>query len=178
MSEKNIFETKIEFIKGVGPKRATILNKELGVYKFSDLIEYFPYRYEDLTLFVKINKITPSLGYVNFIGRVVSHKTVGYKNNKRLVVKIKYESGSVELVWFKGVSWIEKKISVGKKYNVFGKATLFNNLLNITHPEISFFDANKKGYFQPIYNTTEILKKRYLNSSFIEKLTRYVLQKT
>ena len=178
MSEKNIFETKIEFIKGVGPKRATILNKELGVYKFSDLIEYFPYRYEDRTLFVKINKITPSLGYVNFIGRVVSHKTVGYKNNKRLVVKIKDESGSVELVWFKGVSWIEKKISVGKKYNVFGKATLFNNLLNITHPEISFFDANKKGYFQPIYNTTEILKKRYLNSSFIEKLTRYVLQKT
>ena len=61
---------------------------------------------------------------------------------------------------------------------MFGKVTLFNNQLNITHPEISFFDANKKGYFQPIYNTTEILKKRYLNSSFIEKLTRYVLQKT
>ena len=112
MIEKNIFETKIEFIKGVGPKRATILNKELGVYKFLDLIEYFPYRYEDRTLFVKINKITPSLGYVNFIGRVVSYKTVGYKNNKRLLVKIKDESGSVELVWFKGVSWIEKKISV------------------------------------------------------------------
>jgi len=178
MIEKNIFETKIEFIKGVGPKRALILNKELGVFKFSDLLDYFPYRYEDRTLFVKINKITPSLGYVNFIGRVVSSKTVGYKTNKRLVVKLRDKSGSIELVWFKGVSWIEKKISVGGKYNVFGKATFFNNSTNISHPEISSFEVNKKGYFQPIYNTTEILKKRYLNSSFIEKLMRFVLMKT
>ena len=174
----NIFETKIEFIKGVGPKRALILNKELGFFTFSDLLDYFPYRYEDRTLFVKINKITPLLGYVNFIGKVVSLKTIGYKNNKRLVVKIKDDSGSVELIWFKGVSWVEKKISVGGKYNVFGKATVFNNITNITHPEISSFEVNKKGYFQPIYNTTEILKKKYLNSTFIEKLTKYVLQKT
>ena len=174
----NIFETKIEFIKGVGPKRALILNKELGVFTFSDLLDYFPYRYEDRTLFVKINKITPLLGYVNFIGKVISSKTIGYKKNKRLVVKIKDDSGSVELIWFKGVSWVEKKISVGGKYNVFGKATVFNNITNITHPEISSFEVNKKGYFQPIYNTTEILKKKYLNSTFIEKLTKYVLQKT
>ena len=167
MIEKNIFETKIEFIKGVGPKRALILNKELGVFKFSDLLDYFPFRYEDRTLFVKINKITPSLGYVNFIGNVVSSKTVGYKKNKRLVVKLKDESGSIELVWFKGASWIEKKISVGSKYNVFGKATFFNNTTNVTHPEISSFEANKKGYFQPIYNTTEILKKRYLKESIL-----------
>ena len=88
MIEKNIFETKIEFIKGVGPKRALILNKELGVFKFSDLLDYFPYRYEDRTLFVKINKITPSLGYVNFIGRAALEKKRDKKDHKKFKMLI------------------------------------------------------------------------------------------
>jgi len=119
MNKENIFNTKIEYIKGVGPKRASVLNKELGVFTFSDVLKRFPFRYEDRTVFLKIKEITNSTGGVNFVGKVVSIKKLGYKKNKRLVVKIQDNTGSVELVWFKGIIWIEKKIKVGLVYVVF-----------------------------------------------------------
>ena len=178
MTKENILNTKIEYIKGVGPKRASMLNKELGVFTFSDVLKRFPFRYEDRTVFLTIKDITISTVGVNFVGKVVSLKKLGYKKNKRLVVKMQDNTGSIELVWFKGINWIEKKIKVDLVYVVFGKPTLFNNILYINHPEITLFENKKNAYFQPIYSLTESLKKKYLNSFFIEKIIKNVLNQT
>lgn len=173
------FETRIEFLKGVGPAKAELLNKELGIFTYADLIQHYPFRYEDRTQFHKISELEDQLTLVQIKGFITKVQLLGYGRKKRLVANLKDETGEIELVWFKGVSWIQKKLHPGVEYVVFGKPTLYRKTkLNLAHPEIELSSQSQVagGYLQPVYSTTEKLKARYLDSKALLKLQATLLQ--
>ena len=164
----------IEYLKGVGPKRAELLRKELDVHTFGDLLNYFPFRYIDKTKFYKTNEINSDLPYVQLVGHICRLQEVGAKHSKRLTAKFQDENGAIELIWFKGTKWIKDSIKANKKYVVFGKPNLYNGKINIVHPELESIDENyqtKLNTLQPIYSTTESLSNKGLTNKAIGKLT-------
>ena len=170
----------IEYLKGVGPKRAELLRKELGLHTFSDLLHYFPFRYIDKTKFYKTNEINSDLAHVQLIGKINNLQEVGVKHNKRLTAKFEDENGAIELVWFKGTKWIKDSIKVNNKYVVFGKPNLYNGKINIVHPELETIDEKhqiKLHALQPVYSTTESLSSKGLTNKAIGKLTSVLLPK-
>ena len=156
----------IEYLKGVGPKRAELLRKELGIHTFGDLLHYFPFRYVDKTKFYKTSEINSDLPYVQLVGHINNLQEVGAKHSKRLTAKFQDENGAIELVWFKGTKWIKDSIKANKKYVVFGKPNLYNGKINIVHPELESIDEKhqtKLNKLQPIYSTTESLSNKGFN---------------
>ena len=175
---QGFFETQIEFLKGVGPKRAKLLNDELGIYTYGDLIKYFPLRYEDKTKFHKISQIASTQGQIQIKGRLKSKAELGEKRKKRLVVTLADETGELELIWFRGVTWMSKMLKVGVPYIVFGRPSLFNNTYNMSHPEIELLTkTNEKGTgaFHPIYPSTERLKKGYVDAKALATYQKQLL---
>jgi len=170
----NFAETKIEFLKGVGPKRAEVLAKELNIRCFGDLMQYYPFRYIDRSKFHKIAEINSDLIYVQLKGKIVSIETIGKMRASRLVATLKDDSGSIELIWFQGIKWIKEKLKPGEEYIVFGKPAIFNRNYNISHPDIeTVADSQQEitdGLF-PFYSSTEKLKSIGLNSKGISKIT-------
>jgi len=171
------FDRSIEFLKGVGPQRAETLNKELNIFNFGDLLQHYPFRHEDRSKFYKVEELQPDLPYVQLIGEFKSFKTIGMGRKARLVGTFADDTGSIEMVWFKGVQWIQKSLSIGVKYIAFGKATIFNGKFNIAHPEIEIqTEKNTKGgYLQPVYHTTEKMKKKGMESKFFTKVMKVLL---
>ncbi|MFK7953995.1 MAG: ATP-dependent DNA helicase RecG [Ekhidna sp.] len=171
------FSKPIEFLKGVGPQRAELLQKEMQIFTFGDLLQHYPFRHEDRSTFYKVNQLKADLPYVQLIGEFKSFKTVGTGRKSRLVGIFADETGSVEMVWFKGAQWIQKSITIGVKYVAFGKASLFNGKFNIAHPEIEIqTEKNSKGgYLQPVYHTSEKLRKRNLDSKYFSKMMKVLL---
>ena len=127
-----ILDTSIEYLKGVGPKRANLLKKEIGVHTFGDLLQYFPFRYIDKSRIHKISEIDSDLPYVQLKGTISHLKVLGKPRAQRLTAILTDHSGSLELVWFKGFKCLEGKFKPGVEYIVFGKPTLFNNKYNIS----------------------------------------------
>ena len=156
------FDTRIEFLKGVGPARADLLNKELEIFTFADLIQHYPFRYEDRTRFHKVREINQSLSYIQLQGRISQIQMIGEGRKKRLVAFFSDGTGEIELVWFKGADWMQKKIGMGVDYVVFGKPTLFNKKFNIAHPEIDPLAESKdrQAFLHPVYPSTEKLRAR------------------
>jgi ATP-dependent DNA helicase RecG len=173
-------DTTIEFLKGVGPKRAEILQKELGIFTYSQLLEYYPFRYIDRTRFYKVSELHPELPYVQILGRITGKETIGEKHKKRIVARLSDETGSIELVWFQSLKWVEENVMRGKVYIAFGKPIVFNGSYSISHPELENYPrpATLTGNLtlQPVYNTTEKLKKFTLESKGIQKLQSLVLE--
>lgn len=171
------FDRPIEYLKGVGPQRAEILKKELNIFTFGDLLQHYPFRHEDRSTFYKINELQPDLPYVQLIGEFKSFKVIGIGRKARLVGVFGDETGSIETVWFKGIQWVQKSLSIGVQYIVFGKATLFNGKFNVAHPEVEVVTTKntKGGYLQPVYTTTEKMKKRGMESKFFSKLMKVLL---
>lgn len=170
----------IKFLPGVGPKRADLLNKELSIFTLEDLLYYFPYKYIDRAKFYRINEIHATLPYIQIKGRILGFKSIGAGNKKRLVAGFTDETGVIELVWFKGVKWIQENLATGKEYIVFGKPSLFNNKINLIHPEIEDVikhESSINASLQAFYSTTEKLKNSYINSRVIQKLQNNLLQK-
>jgi ATP-dependent DNA helicase RecG len=172
------FETRIEFLKGVGPAKSELLNKELGIFTYADFIQHYPFRHEDRTKFLKISELSTQEAHVQIKGFITHLKNIGYGRKKRLVARFKDDSGEIDLVWFKGAQWIQKKIQPGVEYVVFGKPSKFGSGINIAHPELEFASSSKvsEGYLQPVYSTTEKLKVRYLDSRAIVKLQATLLK--
>lgn len=165
----------IEYLKGVGPHRAELLQKELGIFTFKDLLEHFPYRHIDKTRISQIRDITPQTDFIQVQGRVTSMGIMGEKRAKRLVVEIRDASGVLELTWFQGITWIEKMLSIGQLYQVYGKVGFFQGLPQLTHPEIEPVTEDGTGtrnFLEPVYSTTEKLKARGLGPRQIAKLTQ------
>jgi ATP-dependent DNA helicase RecG len=161
-------------LKGVGPQRADLLKKELGIYTFRDLLELFPYRHIDKTQITPINAISEASEYVLVKGKLVQFDIVGEKRGRRLVATLEDHTGELELVWFQGINWIEKTLSIGSQYLVFGKAGFFLNQPQITHPEMEVVAAGATGekkFLEPVYPSTEKLKARSLSGRQIGKLT-------
>lgn len=151
-----------------------MLQKELNIHTFRDLLEHFPYRHVDKTRINKIKEITPQTDYIQVAGTLVNYEITGAGRGKRLIAHIKDSTGILELTWFQGINWIEKSLHEGRDYLVFGKTGFFNGRPQMVHPEMEVFTPEKaegKVFLEPIYYTTEKLKAKSLSGRQIGKLT-------
>jgi ATP-dependent DNA helicase RecG len=174
----SFLETKIEFLKGVGPVRAETLQKEFGVFTFYDLLTLYPFRYVDRSKFYKINEITEDLPYVQLKGRIIKTETVGEKFNKRFLAYLKDDTGVIELIWFQGARWLEGKFQSNQEYVVLGKPTEYRGKFNIAHPDVDLAsDESLKlnSALQPVYPSTEKLKAKGLDTKGLMKLQETLL---
>ena len=158
----------------MGPLRGDLLKKELEIFTFGDLLNHFPFRHIDKTAVAKISDINFKTEYIQVAGRLQWFELVGEKQGRRLVAHIKDNTGELELVWFKGISYVEKILEVGVDYLLFGKIGFFNGKPQMAHPDLEIFVPQKAGgkiFLEPIYSTTEKLKAKGLNAKAISKLT-------
>ena len=178
----SFFDTSLEFLKGVGPQRAAMLQKELKLFTFGDLIQHFPFRHEDRTKFHKIkevNELMPPIAMgVQVKGKIAKMELLGGGFKKRLVGQFKDETGELELVWFQGITWTLDKIKPGIEYVIFGKPNRYGKKISIAHPEIDPVSekSERGGFLQPIYPITEKLRARHVDSKFIAKLQQEILK--
>jgi ATP-dependent DNA helicase RecG len=171
-------ETEIQFLKGVGDKKAAILKKEMEIFQIRDLLYTFPSRYVDRSRLTPIAEIDADSGFaVQFRGRLKLSETVGSGPATRLRAIVADHSGQIELVWFKGIKWLSTQLKIGQEYLFFGKPTIFNGRINFSHPEleaIQFEEQEQKG-IMPQYSVPEKLKSHFINSKYIQKLIKQVL---
>lgn len=169
-----ILNTPIAYLKGVGPQKADVLKKELDIHTYNDLLQHFPFRYIDRTKFYKISELHGDISLVQTIGRVVSKGIIGEKRSRRLSVVLKDDTGILELVWFQGISWVDKNLQPGQVFIVFGKPNEFNGKLSMAHPELEIYDPKARKYgnltLQPVYSSTEKLKQFFLDTRGIQRL--------
>lgn len=160
------------YLPGVGPKKAEILRKEAGLSSYEDLLFYFPYKYIDRSRFYKVSEITGNMPYIQLKGRILYYDTVGEGRTRRLVAKFSDGTGTIDLVWFKGLNYVIDKYKTGTEYIVFGKPTEFGHIYNIPHPDIDPIDQADQvaAGLTPFYNTSEKMKKSFLNSRAIQNL--------
>ncbi|MBW3545747.1 MAG: ATP-dependent DNA helicase RecG, partial [Bacteroidetes bacterium] len=171
------FSTPIEYLKGIGPQKADLLKKELNLFTYADLIQHYPFRYEDRTRFYRISELDESMPHVQLKGSIRALETVGEKSKKRLVAYFYDGSGEMELVWFQAQKWVAKQLKPGIQYVVFGKPSRFGSKFSIAHPELELLSpqSDRTGYLQPVYHSTEKLKLRGLDSKGISKLQEHLL---
>lgn len=167
----------IKYLSGVGPRRAALFNKELEVYSLYDLLFYFPYKHIDRSKIYTIRELHGSMPYIQLKGRILSMSTIGEGYKKRLVAHFSDGTGVVDLVWFRGVKYIEKTYKLNREYIVFGKPTVFGQRLNLAHPDIEEVsqEALSNLGLRPYYNTTEKMKKAGVTSRVIERMMIQVL---
>ncbi|GHU76861.1 ATP-dependent DNA helicase RecG [Bacteroidia bacterium] len=162
----------IMYLPGVGPKKAEILQREAEIASFEDLLYYFPYKYIDRSRFYTVAEITDNMPHIQLKGRILSYDTLGEGRTRRLVARFSDGTGVIELVWFKGIAFVKEKYHVGKEYIVFGKPVEFGHTFNIPHPDIDPIEqaAQVANGLTPFYNTSERMKKAFLNSRAIQNL--------
>ena len=162
----------ITYLPGVGPKKAEILRKEAEITSYEDLLFYFPYKYVDRSRFYTVAEVNGNMPYIQLKGRILSFDTLGEGRARRLVARFADGTGTIDLVWFKGLNYVTEKYKTNTEYIVFGKPTEFGHVYNIPHPDIDTpdkADQVAKG-LTPFYNTTEKMKKAFLNSRAIQNL--------
>lgn len=175
----SILNNPIEYIQGVTALKADLLKKELGIFRFQDLLEHYPLRHLDKTRLDKIGQLNASTEYAQVAGKVTDINIMGEKRSKRLVVTIEDDTGELELVWFQGINWVQKMIFPGQPYLVFGKLSFFLGKPQMAHPEIEAYSPQKnatKPFLEPVYPSTEKLKARGLNGRVLAKLTAALFQ--
>ncbi|MDR1878117.1 MAG: ATP-dependent DNA helicase RecG [Bacteroidales bacterium] len=172
-------ETPVEYLKGVGAKRAEILKKETNIFTVEDLLQYFPYKYIDKSNFYSIASLRDFVNtYVQIKGQITAFHIAGSGKGRRLTAHFQDNTASIQLVWFNNLKYIEEMLRKNTTYIVFGKPTLFNNAMNITHPEMrTEQDENEYSAtpFQPVYNTTEKMKRSGLDSKGVSRCTYQLL---
>lgn len=173
-------DTPLVYLKGVGPKRAELLQKELGISTYEQLLNHYPFRYIDRTRFYKINELNPEMPLVQVVGKIVSKEIVGEKQKKRIVAKFADETGTMDLVWFQSLKWVEENVMRGSTYIAFGKPALFGSSFSISHPDLENY-PRQTGVtgnltLQPIYHTSEKMKKGFLDSKGIQKLIHHIIE--
>jgi ATP-dependent DNA helicase RecG len=174
----SFLETPIEYLKGVGPARAEMLNKELQIFTFGEMLSFFPYRYVDRTRIVTIAEINDDVAYIQIKAKIISVHSTGTYHSKRVIATVRDISGELDLIWFQGIKWIIDKLKPGTEYIIFGKPTWFNGRLNIAHPELELPNEQPipvSDTFRPLYNSTEKLKSKGLDSKGISKLIKTLL---
>ena len=176
----SILEQDIMYLPGVGPNRKKMLGQELGIKTFGDLLEYYPYKYVDRSKVYAIHELTGDMPFVQVVGRILSFEKFETSARKmRVVAHFTDGTGIMDLVWFNYAKTALTKYKIGTEYVVFGKPTVFNNRIQVSHPDIdeaSKVDTSAMG-MQPYYNTSDKMKKAGLNSRAIERLTRTLIEK-
>jgi len=173
-------DTQIEFANGVGSARAKAFKSEIGVYTFEDLLYYFPFRYVDKSKFHRISEVVSDAVHVQLRGRIVNIEEAGKPRQKRLVATLQDESGQIDLVWFKGGSWIKPTLQKNKELIVFGKPNRFKGKFSLNHPEVELAESARVqmgASLKPIYGSTEGLTGSKLNSNGIQKVTQSIVMK-
>ncbi len=175
----DILDNEIIYLKGVGPKRAELLKKELNIFSYRDLIYTFPFRYHDRTKIYAINELTSSSAHIQIRGKVSMINTLGERKGKRLIVTLSDSTGKIDLIFFQGISWVKEKVRLGSELIAFGKVSAFNSSLNMVHPEIeSPSDNTSSGnYMTGIYSSTELLRNNGLGIKAFSQLQMTLLQK-
>jgi ATP-dependent DNA helicase RecG len=176
---RELLETGIQYLKGVGPKRAEMLGKELNIITFRDLLYFFPYKYIDRSRFYTVKEIDTNLAFIQLKGRITGFRTEGSKYRQRLIARLTDETGTMELVWFQGIHWITKNIETGKEYIVFGRPSIYHNRITIAHPEVDPVEGTEtafSGKLQPQYSSTEKLKNSFVTSKTLQKLMAGLFQ--
>ena len=174
-------QTPIDYLKGVGPNRADLLRKELGIHTYQDLINLFPNRYIDRTQYYKINQLQQSNADVQVIGKIIEFKEVAQKQGKRLVATFQDDTGVMELVWFRGQKWIRENLKLNTTYVIFGKTNLFGGKFNMAHPEMELLEEHQKSLrsaMQPIYPSTEKLSNKGVTNRVIVKIMQQLFIET
>ncbi len=176
----NILDQDIMYLPGVGPNRKKMLNQELGIHTYGDLLEYYPYKYVDRSKVYTVHELTGDMPFVQVVGRILSFETFEMGPRKeRVVAHFSDGTGIIDLVWFMYGKSAKTKYKIGQQYLIFGKPAVFNNRIQIAHPDIddaSTVDTSAMG-MQPYYNTTEKMKKMGLTSRSVEKLTKTLIEK-
>lgn len=175
----DVLKTPIEFLKGVGPKRAELLRKELGIYVIEDLLQFYPFRYVDRSKTYKIREVNADMQYVQVLGKIKDIRKFGGSRIIRISALLEDNSGSIELVWFKGLKWIGDYLKSGQTYLVFGKPTKFKSTVNIVHPEMEEKNENT-GFsgtpLHPVYSSTDKLSNNGLGTRVFGKLVSKALE--
>ncbi|MFK5891328.1 MAG: ATP-dependent DNA helicase RecG [Flavobacteriaceae bacterium] len=173
--------TPIVYLKGVGPVKARILQSELNINSFEDLISYYPFRYIDRSQFYKISQLQQNSSEVQIIGKITAIETIPQKRGNRLIAKFSDGTKVLELVWFKGTKWIKANLKLNTDYVAFGKVNWFNGFISMPHPDLELLSDYKKGVqskMQPIYPSTEKLLAHGLNNrSFIKLIKQIFIEK-
>lgn len=170
--------TPVEYLNGINNLRGDLLKKELNIFSFKDLLEHYPLRHIDKTRVDKIRSLGRNSEYAQVAGVVLNKKLVGEKRSKRLVVALSDHTGTIELVWFQGISWADKLILPGQQYMAFGKVGFFMGVPQMAHPEIENYTGRKaegKNFLEPVYPSTEKLKTRGLGGKQIGNYTKDLL---
>lgn len=170
---------EIKFLPGVGPKRADLLDKELGIRSAEDLLRHYPYKYVDRSRFYYLHEISEEMPFIQVKGQIIRFEKVGEGHNQRLTAIFTDGHGTIELVWFKGVKYVIDKYKTGIQYVVFGKPSAFNGRFNIVHPEVelaSQLPPPEQMGLQPFYNTSEKMKSSFLNSKTLQRIIFPVIQ--
>ncbi|MFQ3173774.1 MAG: ATP-dependent DNA helicase RecG [Flavobacterium sp.] len=178
----NLLLTPIEYLKGVGPSRGELLRKELGIHKYTDLINFYPNRYIDRTRYYKINELQNNVAEVQIIGKIINVKTVEFgKGRKRLVATFVDDTGQMELVWFQGHKWVRESLKINEISVIFGKCTSFSGIYNMSHPEIELLSEHEQSLrsaMQPVYPSTETLTNRGVSNRVINKMMQQLFLET
>lgn len=175
----SILATEIMYLPGVGPKKSELLQNELGIRTFGDLLYFFPYKYVDKSKVYKISEINEDLPNVQIVARVVSFSEAGVGRSRRFTALVSDGTGVMELVWFKGLKWIARWLQPNVSYLIFGKPARYGARFSIAHPDIEEYKAGQEelGVLQPSYNTTEKMKSARITSKNIMVMQHALLQK-
>ena len=176
----NILDTEIQYLPGIGPKRADLLAKEVEIHTFRDLLYFFPFRWIDKSKIYSIAEVNPESAYVQIRGVIVKTAMAGGGRKKRFVATLQDATGSIDLVFFSGLKWITDKIKENSEFIVFGKVSEFNGALNMVHPEVtppSQAYSYGTGSMVGIYSTTEKMKSAGLGIKVITKFESTLLEK-
>ena len=178
----NLLKTPIEYLKGIGPQRADLLKKEMGIFVYEDLLHLFPNRYIDRTRYYKINQLQPAFNTeVQIVGKIIHIKVVEQKKGKRLVATFVDDTGQMELVWFQGYKWIKENLKINEPYVVFGKINQVGGVYSMPHPEMELLTEHKQNLrtaMQPVYPSTEMLTKKGISSRVIHKAMQQLFLET
>ena len=175
---QNILDSPIQFLKGVGPKRAELLKKELGIHTYYHLLTFFPFRYVDRSTIYKIGELRSDIPFIQLKGKITSMAMVGKPRARRLVAKFKDDSGTIDLVWFRGARWFERSLKRDDEYLLFGKPNIYKGIMSIPHPDMELVaeaDDSLRSPLQAVYSSTEKLSVQGLNSRGIGRLQKELL---
>lgn len=178
MGSHSFLESEIAYLQGVGPRRAELLRKEIGVSTFGDLLNYFPYKYIDRSRFYSVSEIEPDMALVQVRGTLADYMFEGAGRARRLTASFSDDTGTIRLVWFKGTKWIPGTYPAGKEYIIFGKPNVFGGSFNIIHPEMESIEkaaGRKTSSLQAQYSLTEALRTNFISSRVISKLIGSIL---
>ena len=176
----NILDQDIKFLPGVGPNRRKTLSQELGIETYGHLLEYYPYKYVDRSRIYSVRELTGDMPFVQVVGHILSFETFDMGPRKeRVVAHFSDGTGIMDLVWFNGGKYAKQNYKIGTDYLVFGKPSVFNNRIQVQHPDIDLAENMELSTMgmQPYYNTTEKMKKMGMNSRAVERLTKTLLEK-